>query len=204
MDDSSVFKIADRRAAHTEEPEEKRTTQPPSQKQEAAPAVPPSQPQGAQNRSQADRIPSGSQPAADKSPALGPDTPDRLADRPTAEDDSSESSSPPLRDGHPRVPRGGTRGPSLVSMHIVETAGFMMEILLQKAFITMGLIPNPDTGRRDRDLEQTRIAIDLMTATAEQMRGRWGMPGVEQDIEAQLTSLRLQFARMAPAEPEKA
>ncbi|HEY9069787.1 MAG TPA: DUF1844 domain-containing protein, partial [Candidatus Ozemobacteraceae bacterium] len=102
-----------------------------------------------------------------------------------------------------RSPRGGMRGPSLVSMHVVETAGFMMEILLQKAFITMGLVPNPETGRRERDLGQTQIAIDLLTATAEQMRGRWGMPGVEQDVDAQLMSLRLQYARLAPTTQDK-
>ncbi|HNW34695.1 MAG TPA: DUF1844 domain-containing protein [Candidatus Ozemobacteraceae bacterium] len=203
MDNSSVFKIADRRASHSEEPEEKKPAQPPTGKQETAPAGLPPQPPKTSNQAPADTMPAARPPAAGGSQEPT-DEADIPADMPPDDEEPSEPQTPPRRAGQPRAPHGGTRGPSLVSMHIVETAGFMMEILLQKSFITMGLIPNPDTGRRERDLGQTRIAIDLMTATAEQMRGRWGMPGVEQDIEAQLTSLRLQYARMAPAEPDKA
>lgn len=187
MDDSSVFKIADRRAAHTEVTEEEKkpaAVSPPPQKAETA-STTPTAPESAAMKAE--------------EPAPFDEPPDELP-----EDEEADERPRAPGAGPAQQRRGGARGPSLVSMHVVETAGFMMEILLQKAFITMGLIPNPETGRRERDLEQTRIAIDLLTATAEQMRGRWGMPGVEQDLEAQLTSLRLQYARMAPQDSGKA
>ncbi len=196
MDDSSVIKIADRRAAHTEDTEETKPAPvqaPPKMAEVAGPK----------------HVAAGAQPG--RPPA--PESPSDVEDQPPfdgqPEEDPGEGEEemeePPRQAGPGQGRRrpGSMRGPSLTSMHIVETAGFMMEILLQKAFITMGLMPNPETGRRERDLEQTRIAIDLLSATAEQMRGRWGMPGVEQDIEAQLTSLRLQYARMAPPDTGK-
>ncbi|HOT27731.1 MAG TPA: DUF1844 domain-containing protein [Candidatus Ozemobacteraceae bacterium] len=197
MDDSSVIKIADRRAAHTEDAEEPKPApvQASPKKEESAGSK---------------RDASGAQPV--RPPAS--ETPSDVEDQPPFDEQAEgypaegeeEMEEPPRPSGPGQTRRrpGGMRGPSLTSMHVVETAGFMMEILLQKAFITMGLIPNPETGRRERDLGQTRIAIDLLSATAEQMRGRWGMPGVEQDIEAQLTSLRLQYARMAPPDAGKA
>ncbi|HOY68157.1 MAG TPA: DUF1844 domain-containing protein [Candidatus Ozemobacteraceae bacterium] len=188
MDDSSVIKIADRRAAYLEDTEEKPAPQPaaPAAKQ-PTPARPASAP------------PAPPRPAA---PVMNSSDASELSDEEIS-DDAASPEPPPRGAGQPRPARGGMRGPSLVSMHVVETAGFMMEILLQKAFVTMGMIPNPETGRRERDLDQTQIAIDLLTATAEQMRGRWGMPGVEQDIDAQLMSLRLQYARLAPTAADK-
>lgn len=188
MDDPSAFKIADRRAAHTDDIEEKKPAE--------APAAPPKPEPAAAKQS----VPGPSSvEAEDQAPYA--EQPDELSEE---EEENVDEMPQPRGAGPAQRPRNGMRGPSLVSMHVVETAGFMMEMLFQKAFITMGLIPNPETGRRERDLEQTRIAIDLLTATAEQMRGRWGMPGVEQDLEAQLTSLRLQYARMAPQETGKA
>ncbi|MBP7635605.1 DUF1844 domain-containing protein [Candidatus Ozemobacteraceae bacterium] len=198
MDDSSVIKIADRRAAHTEDTEEPKTAPvqaPPKRDEEATGSrhVAPGTQPGRSPASEASSDFEGQPPIAGQA-----------EEYPGEGEEEMEEPPRPAGQGQARRRPGGMRGPSLTSMHVVETAGFMMEILLQKAFITMGLIPNPETGRRERDLEQTRIAIDLLSATAEQMRGRWGMPGVEQDIEAQLTSLRLQYARMAPPDTGKA
>ncbi|OQA06350.1 MAG: hypothetical protein BWY66_01910 [bacterium ADurb.Bin374] len=197
MDDSSVIKIADRRAAHTEDTEEPK---------QAPVQAPPKKDEAAGAKRVADGAQPGRPPASEAPSGFEAQPPfDTQAEGyPGENDEEMEEPQRPAGPGQAQRRPGGMRGPSLTSMHIVETAGFMMEILLQKAFITMGLIPNPETGRRERDLEQTRIAIDLLSATAEQMRGRWGMPGVEQDIEAQLTSLRLQYARMAPPDTGKA
>mgnify|MGYP000931444440 CR=1 FL=1 len=92
-------------------------------------------------------------------------------------------------------------GVSLISLKIPEMANFMIGMLLQKAYITMGLIPHPETGKPARDLAEAALAIDLATAVSEQMKGKWGMVGFEKELQTQLTNLRIQYAKLSPGKP---
>jgi|GEM_PF-5711975 len=86
---------------------------------------------------------------------------------------------------------------SFLSLNMLETANFFVSIILQKAWIELGLIANPETGQAKANFEEARLAIDLLSAINEKMQGKWGVLGMENEINGQLANLRLNYARLA-------
>lgn len=93
----------------------------------------------------------------------------------------------------------GPRGLSLLSLTVGEITNAFTGILIQKAWIHLGLVMHPETGKIEKNLEEARKAIDLFSLIAENMRGRWGDLAMENEIQSQLTTLRLNFAKAGSA-----
>lgn len=87
---------------------------------------------------------------------------------------------------------------SLLELNSFEITNFFLGLMIQKAWIALGLVGNPATGRVERDLAEARRLIDLVSLIAGHMQGKWGHPELEQELQAQLTNLRLNFAKLTP------
>jgi hypothetical protein len=77
-----------------------------------------------------------------------------------------------------------------ISTH--ELMIWMLGVLGAKAWQGLGLVPNPGSGKIEKDLGDAKLAIDAFSALFEAMR-----PHLEgqalRDTEALLTTLRLNF-----------
>ena len=101
--------------------------------------------------------------------------------------------------------RQGGPGPmALFAAPVREISSYFLEILLRKAWVSLGMMPDPMTGRRKANAAEARLAIDLVSGIADQMSGKWGHPGMETELRNQLTNLRLHLAKTAGEEPAKA
>lgn len=86
---------------------------------------------------------------------------------------------------------------TLLELNFQEISNFFLGILLQKAWLALGLVGNPDTGRIERNIPEARQFIDLVSAIADHMKGKWGEPMLETELQTQLTNLRLNYAKLA-------
>ena len=68
----------------------------------------------------------------------------------------------------------------------------MLGVLGAKAWQGMGLVPNPGSGKIEKDLRDAKIAIDAFSAVLEAMRPQLEAQ-VLRDTETLLTTLRLNF-----------
>jgi hypothetical protein len=73
-----------------------------------------------------------------------------------------------------------------------ELLVWMLGVLGAKAWQGMGLVPNPASGKIEKDLADARIAIDAFSALLEAMRLQLDEQA-RRDTEALLTTLRLNF-----------
>ncbi len=67
-----------------------------------------------------------------------------------------------------------------------------IHLLSAKAWETMGLVPNPSTGKVERDFEEARLAIDGASALAEVLKPRVG-DSESKDLDNLIANLRLNF-----------
>ncbi len=136
-------------------------------------------------------------------------------DRPSArEPGKSVPGSAPTQAGAPPHPSDSPEAPvpegeaafgpedeqplSLLELNFFEITNFCLGLLIQKAWIALGLVGNPATGRLERDPAEARRLIDLISLIAGHMQGKWGHPDLEQELQTQLTNLRLNFAKLPP------
>ena len=68
----------------------------------------------------------------------------------------------------------------------------MLGVLGAKAWQGMGLVPNPGSGKIEKDLGEAKIAIDAFSGLLEAMRPRLEGQALR-DTEALLTTLRMNF-----------
>ena len=117
---------------------------------------------------------------------------------------SEETPRPEAAPGHAAADAPATEQPSgetedagrqavpLEAISTRELMVWMLGVLGAKAWQGMGLVPNPASGKIEKDLGDARIAIDAFSALLDAMR-----PHLEaqarQDTEALLTTLRLNF-----------
>ena len=73
--------------------------------------------------------------------------------------------------------------------------------LASTAFIHLGVAPNPDTGRSERNLPLARQSLDLLSLLKEKTRGNL-TPDEEQFFSQLLTDLRLRYVE-APREASR-
>jgi len=67
-------------------------------------------------------------------------------------------------------------------------------LLHSHAWQSMGLVPNPATGKVNKDLEQARVAIDAVSYLVSQLEGK--LFGQElRDLRSMLSDLRLNFVQ---------
>jgi len=73
-----------------------------------------------------------------------------------------------------------------------ELLVWMLGVLGAKAWQGMGLVPNPGSGKIEKDLGEAKIAIDAFSAVLDAMRPQLDAQ-VLRDTETLLTTLRLNF-----------
>ncbi len=178
------FKITDRRSAYTDE-KEKESPTPAAPSPSAKPPVQPQQP--TQKKSAVSEPP----PTA----SFDADEPDLPGEYP--EGDEFDDMPEDQLDGAPEPPptRGPGRGTPF-SMRPIELTHSLLGLLVQKAYVSLGLMPNPETGRMKRDLEDAGESIELLEVLVKHFSGKWQVPGMEAELQNQLSNLRLQYARL--------
>jgi len=98
----------------------------------------------------------------------------------------------------PDEPAGGGGEPSdrravpLEAISTRELLIWMLGVLGAKAWQGLGLVPNPASGKIEKDLGDAKVAIDAFSALFEAMRPQMEGQALR-DTEALLTTLRLNF-----------
>jgi uncharacterized protein DUF1844 len=110
---------------------------------------------------------------------------DEPADDSAASESGSETSSAAGRDA-------GRQAVPLEAISTRELLAWMLGVLGAKAWQGMGLVPNPGSGKIEKDLGEAKIAIDAFSGLLEAMRPQLEGQALR-DTEALLTTLRLNF-----------
>lgn len=111
----------------------------------------------------------------------------------TPEEASSQSASEAKRESTPTdtsAPQDTPMRPPSVQDRIL----MCIEILHQGAWIAMGLIANPVTGKIERDLAQARMAIDSVAFLAEKVEGDLD-EATRREIKRVVSDLQMNFVR---------
>jgi len=93
----------------------------------------------------------------------------------------------------PEAARGG--GPQTVPLSALPASDLLtsfLSLMAMKAWEGMGLVPNPMSGKTEKNLEDARLAIDAYAAVFELLRPRVD-EGERREIENALTMLRVNF-----------
>ncbi len=69
-----------------------------------------------------------------------------------------------------------------------------VNMLNEVAWMKMGLIPNPMTGKIERDLPQAKIAIDAVSDLVARLEPLVGDPG-RRELQVMLSNLRINFVQ---------
>ncbi len=103
---------------------------------------------------------------------------------------------------HEPTPEGGsgerapeTAGPRAMPLGALATHDLLLTLLgllVEKAWAGMGLVPDPATGKLEKNLEDARIAIDAYAAILEVVRAKLDN-APRREMETLLTTLRLNF-----------
>ena len=90
---------------------------------------------------------------------------------------------------------GGDAGGQAIPLEAIATREllvWMLGVLGAKAWQGMGLVPNPSSGKLEKDMADAKIAIDAFSALLDAMRPQMDAQA-RRDTEALLTTLRLNF-----------
>jgi len=107
----------------------------------------------------------------------------------------SEETPRPDAAGEQPSAAAGEAGRQAVPLEAIATREllvWMLGVLGAKAWQGMGLVPNPASGKIEKDLADAKIAIDAFSALLDAMRPQ--LDGqARRETEALLTTLRLNF-----------
>lgn len=95
----------------------------------------------------------------------------------------------------PSAEAGGEAGGQAIPLEAIATREllvWMLGVLGAKAWQGMGLVPNPSSGKLEKDMADAKIAIDAFSALLDAMRPQMDAQA-RRDTEALLTTLRLNF-----------
>lgn len=81
---------------------------------------------------------------------------------------------------------------ALAGLPAADLVSTFLSLLAAKAWQGMGLVPNPLTGKTEKNLDDARLAIDAYAAMFELLRARIAEPP-RREMENVLTTLRLNF-----------
>jgi len=106
------------------------------------------------------------------------------------------------RPTQPRDEKGGGQAqPAEEQAQPMDVWGLLRYCILllhSHAWQSMGLVPNPATGKVSKDLEQARVAIDAVSYLVSQLEGK--LFGQElRDLRSMLSDLRLNFVQQQKA-----
>lgn len=79
----------------------------------------------------------------------------------------------------------------------ITTAGILQMtwgLLSERAWIDMGMVPDPGTGEIKKQIEEAKLAIDVLGDLARHLEPR-AAPEEKREIQTILTNLRLNFVR---------
>ncbi|HNV71853.1 MAG TPA: DUF1844 domain-containing protein [Candidatus Ozemobacteraceae bacterium] len=176
------FKITDRRSAYTDKDEPNEAPQKP-----LAPTPPEPPPQ--QPNPTISPPPEADEEFGDSSEAMD----ERFDEGPLPDELPDDQLDEPVE---PRQARGSPGRATPFSMRPIELTHSLLGLLVQKAYVSLGLMPNPETGRMTRDLDDAGESIELLEVLVKHFSGKWQVPGMEAELQNQLSNLRLQYARL--------
>ena len=87
---------------------------------------------------------------------------------------------------------GGPQAVPLSALPASDLLASFLNLMAMKAWEGMGLVPNPMSGKTEKNLEDARLAIDAYAAVFELLRLRVA-EGERRDLENALTMLRVNF-----------
>ena len=116
---------------------------------------------------------------------MSEETPRRDAPGEPAEDSAAEQPSGAAEDA-------GRRAVPLEAIPTRELLVWMLGVLGAKAWQGMGLVPNPGSGKIEKDLGDAKIAIDAFSALLDAMRPQLEGQALR-ETEVLLTTLRVNF-----------
>ncbi len=136
-------------------------------------------------------------PHRDAEPQSPAETTPQAETRPEAASDRGPEASPGSAAGPEAAPSdaGGEERSSGVPLGALATGDLLawfLGLLAAKAWEGMGLVPNPATGKIQKNLEEARTAIDAYAAILDVTRARLES-GPRREIETLLMTLRLNF-----------
>jgi hypothetical protein len=108
-------------------------------------------------------------------PDVAPEPPSQSAESPPPADEAARREAMPLE-----------------AVPTQELLVWMLGVLGAKAWQGMGLVPNPGSGKIERNLADAKTAIDAFSALFEAIRQQID-PSARRDLESLLTTLRLNF-----------
>ncbi len=123
---------------------------------------------------------------------------------PERTDEPSEHTPPPPEpepERAPAEPEGAaseaarSTGPQAVPLSALPASDLLtsfLSLMAMKAWEGMGLVPNPMSGKTEKNLEDARLAIDAYAAVFELLRPRID-EGERREMENALTMLRVNF-----------
>lgn len=94
--------------------------------------------------------------------------------------------------GRAETEAGGSQAVPLAALTASDLMHSFLSLLALKAWEGMGLVPNALTGKTEKNLDDSRLAIDTYAAVFEVLRSRID-EGPRRDMENLLTTLRLNF-----------
>jgi len=89
---------------------------------------------------------------------------------------------------------GSTRAVPLLALDAAALVTWFSGVLASRAWVDMGLLTNPATGKVSKRPDSARLAIDAFEALATTLRSRVSPQDIRA-MEATLTDLRLNFVR---------
>jgi hypothetical protein len=87
---------------------------------------------------------------------------------------------------------GGPQAVPLSALPASDLLTSFLSLMAMKAWEGMGLVPNPLSGKTEKNLEDARLAIDAYAAVFELLRPRVD-EGERRELENALTMLRVNF-----------
>ncbi len=87
---------------------------------------------------------------------------------------------------------GGPQAVPLSALPAPDLLTSFMSLMAMKAWEGMGLVPNPMSGKTEKNLEDARLAIDAYAAIFDLLRPRID-EGERREVENTLTMLRVNF-----------
>ncbi len=83
-----------------------------------------------------------------------------------------------------------------LDLSVDGVASWTIGMLADLAWVNMGLVPHPITGKLVREIEEARRAIDIVADLARHLRGN-SAPQAQRELDTLLTNLRLNFVQQA-------
>ncbi len=90
----------------------------------------------------------------------------------------------------------------LLPSDVHSISQFFILVLGNSAWQHLGLVPNPKTQKIEKDLEQAKIAIDIISFLFEKIRGKLGKEE-ESEIRNLLANLQVNFVQQSRKEEGK-